>query len=193
MSTRAQELSMTPALHFPHARDPGWPVAVGDVVIHRFPMREGRPGKRRPCLVLAVHPRAEGAPHLTLAYGTDAERRANRGWEISVRRPADFAAAGLRKPTRFICARRATVSAADPGFDLGPDGTPVVGRLPGILIERLAGLLPMIDLDRDQPGGLRPRRRSRTADRARSDRPLGSPQNAAKPRLALPGAESRAG
>lgn len=140
-----------------------WPVAVGDIVIYGFPLKEGQPGKGRPSLVLAVHPRVGRPSRLTLAYGTDVERRANRGFEVSLRRENDFLRAGLRKGTRFICARRATVSADDDSFRLGPDGTPVVGRLPGELLKRLEGLLPLIDLARDQPGGAsgggRPRRR----------------------------------
>lgn len=133
-----------------------WPVAVGDVVIYRYPKREGVPGKRRPCLVLAVNSGMEGVPRVTLAYGGDAELRANRGWEVSVRHEADRTAAGLRKPTRFTCARRMTTSAADCGFDRGPEGTPVIGRLSGALRERLARLLAHLDLERDQPeGGLR--------------------------------------
>jgi hypothetical protein len=96
--------------------DPRWPVAAGDVVIHRFPTREGAPGKRRPCLVIAVRPRPGRAPRLTRAYGADAERRANRGVEISVRRAPDMTAAGLRAPTRFVGARRLR-----PGRGLGAD------------------------------------------------------------------------
>jgi hypothetical protein len=83
-------------------------LAPGDVVLFRFPHSE--PGdetdaKRRPCLVLAIQTLG-GRRVVELAFATTAKTKANVGLEIHVNRPDSLAAAGLRKPTRFVCARR---------------------------------------------------------------------------------------
>lgn len=118
-----------------HAATPAaWQTSLrpGDIVLYRFPHAEedasGSP-KSRTCLVLDVEHR-NGRRFATLAYGTSATTAANRGEEIRVERPEALAAAGLDRRTRFVGARRVTVSLDHPGFDLNPRfGTPVLGRL----------------------------------------------------------------
>ncbi|WP_189683150.1 hypothetical protein [Seohaeicola zhoushanensis] len=106
---------------------------AGDIVCFRFPRREG-PSYARPCLVL----QAIGT-ELVIAYGTTSTTNSNRGLEVSVE--ADFAACGLDRPTRFVCARRIRVDHTDPRIEPCPDGgTPVIGHLPARYIPQLAGV-----------------------------------------------------
>lgn len=123
----------------------------GDIVSFRFPIADenGAAPKARPCLVLDIEER-EGLHLVTLAYGTSAEGRANRGYEIRVACPEDAAAAGLDRPTRFVGARRLIVSLAHPGFHVSRSlGTPVIGRLPGIALARMHRVRARIHAERD--------------------------------------------
>lgn len=123
----------------------------GDIVSFRFPVTEteGVFPKARPCLVLDVEDR-DGLRFLTLAYGTSIGTRANRGYEIRVNRAEDAAAAGLDRPTRFVGARRITVSVAHKGFCLHRElGTPVLGRLSGAAFERMNRVRARIHAERD--------------------------------------------
>jgi hypothetical protein len=83
----------------------------GDIVLFRYPIAEAaddptdKQPKRRPCLVLKVFNTADGR-FVEVAYGTTADTRANRGYEVKVMQQASCAAAGLDRPTRFVGARR---------------------------------------------------------------------------------------
>lgn len=106
----------------PLVPDFAWQDSVerGDVVLFAFPINEDAEHtttmpKRRPCLVLDVFKR-NGTTFVELAYGTSAGTKANRGYEVRVGHKASRKAAGLNKPTRFVCARRLIVSVNHPGF-----------------------------------------------------------------------------
>lgn len=105
---------------------------VGDVVSFRFPLAERKTrkrGKARPCLVLSVADH-DGVPHAVVVYGTSADTPANRGHDLPVTSPSGMAAAGLRKPTRFVGARRVCVPLTSPCFR--PQlhtGSPILGHL----------------------------------------------------------------
>lgn len=123
----------------------------GDIVSFRFPVaeEEGVKPKARPCLVLDVEDR-DGLRFATLAYGTSVGGTANRGFEIRVSRPEEAAAAGLDRPTRFVGARRITVSVAHPGFCMHRVlGTPVLGRLTGASVDRMNRVRARIHAERD--------------------------------------------
>ncbi|MDO5622431.1 MAG: hypothetical protein Q4G24_13280 [Paracoccus sp. (in: a-proteobacteria)] len=124
----------------------------GTIVLLRFPLAEGRPGKIRPCLVIACQ---NGGTGLTLAYGTAAPDHANSGLDLPITAADDLQAAGLRRPTRFVLARRITVAASDPRFDVGPEATPVIGKLPAPHLPGLTTLCHQIgpDLTADRPRG----------------------------------------
>ena len=124
---------------------PNWAAAAapGSIVMFRFPLAESDAlAKPRPCLIIGRHDGPLG-PHLTLAYGTAAGSPANTGLDLPVRGTA-LALAGLRRDTRFVLVRRITVATSDPRFDLGPQGSPLLGTLPAEAQTRLlliAGLL----------------------------------------------------
>lgn len=107
-------------------------LCAGHVVSFKFPPAERRArctGKIRPCLVLSVSNHA-GVPHALVAYGTSADTLANRGHDVAIETPRAMAAAGLRRPTRFVCARRVLVPLTSPLFrPRAETGTPVLGRL----------------------------------------------------------------
>lgn len=140
---------------------PGWhaELRAGDVVAFRFPFAERRKRavpKTRPCLVLAVSDR-DGVPHALVAYGTSVNTSANRGQEVTVATPTGMAAAGLRKPTRFVGARRILVPLKSPRFRLHPEtGAPILGRLSATDRHALFDVARAIL--REQTGGSRPQR-----------------------------------
>ena len=73
-----------------------------------------------------------------LAYGTTSRRRSNVGHEVHVRHRADYLAAGLNEPTRFVDARRVLVPLNHRGFEIcGATGAPVLGRLQGPAFEAM--------------------------------------------------------
>lgn len=136
----------------------------GDVVLFRFPVsdpsgEEGQP-KSRPCLVLDVA-KLMGRRFIKLAYGTTAERKINRGYEIVVNHPASCAAAGLQRPTRFIGVRTVLVSPDHKGFDT-LDGTvsPVIGKLDEPLIERMNAVRARLQAEADIRTATREERRA---------------------------------
>lgn len=131
----------------------------GDVIRFRFPVRKRQPDdtgpKLRPCLVLEVftwgHKR-----FAKIAYGTSANTRANRGYEIRVRHPAAIRKAGLNRPSRFVCARTVIVSLDNPGFEaLRKGSTPVAGRLEDRLMEALDRVQARLDADADTAANAR--------------------------------------
>ena len=142
---------------------PAWQTSLqpGDVVLFRFPCTEHDPAvaaKIRTCLVLSVQTR-NGHGFAEIAYGTSANTRANVGDEIHVVTPAAMAGAGLRKPTRFVCARRQEVSLCDAGWDLSRGhSTPIIGRLDPAARARMAALRAGIADRRDQVAALQPGR-----------------------------------
>lgn len=106
-------------------------LTCGDIVSYRFPTDEPTPHKARPCLVLDIL-RKRGKRYAILAYGTTSKNRHISGDEIPLHLPDDAAAAGLDRPTRFVGARRITVSVNCNRFVPEPQlRTPVLGRLTG--------------------------------------------------------------
>lgn len=126
--------------HPPKAFDgiPLWQAELrrGDIVLFRFPVAEASDGrdqaampKLRPCLVLDVHERL-GRRIATIAYGTSARTRANRGYNIIAASKSGVETAGLDRPTRFVGIRRITVGLDHSGFEPA-EGTasPIIGFL----------------------------------------------------------------
>lgn len=89
-------------------------------------------------------------PETLRGYGTSVDSRKNVGYEIDVSKPEAMAAAGVRKPTRFVCARRIIVTVDHPGRDLNPrHATPVIGRLAPEAMERMNAIRARIHAARD--------------------------------------------
>ena len=137
------------------AMGPDWRSCLrpGDIVVYRFPVAEGPTSsetpKARPCLVMEVETFG-GRPFATIAYGTSARSKANRGYEVPVLRAADHAAAGLHRPTRFVGFRRLLVSLHSEAFVAhGATGSPVIGRLPEGPLNRLDRVRARIHAERD--------------------------------------------
>ncbi|SIS85945.1 hypothetical protein SAMN05421759_104364 [Roseivivax lentus] len=124
----------------------------GDVVLFRFPLAEedDEPGapKRRPCLVLDTLTKGDDR-FVEIAYGTSADTRANRGYEVIVKQPAARATAGLSKPTRFVCARRIIVHVNHSGFHGRAKGPHIIGRLDEALLERMNAVRARIQAEAD--------------------------------------------
>ncbi|WP_335947585.1 type II toxin-antitoxin system PemK/MazF family toxin [Salipiger bermudensis] len=124
----------------------------GDVVLFRFPLAEedDEPGspKRRPCLVLDTRIRGDER-FVEIAYGTSADTRANRGYEVIVKQTAARATAGLSKPTRFVCARRIIVHVNHSGFHGRAKGPHIIGRLDKALLERMNAVRARIQAEAD--------------------------------------------
>lgn len=124
----------------------------GDVVLFRFPLAEedDEPGapKRRPCLVLDTLTKADER-FVEIAYGTSADTRANRGYEVIVKQTAARATAGLSKPTRFVCARRIIVHVNHSGFHGRAKGPHIIGRLDEALLERMNVVRERIQAEAD--------------------------------------------
>lgn len=99
--------------------------------------------------------------HVTLAYGTTATGAANRGLELSLSNKTVRQIAGLHRPTRFVLARRLTVTSTDPRFDLGASNDPTIGRLPDHALDRLTQLAAFLGraVTDDRHRGRTPRRR----------------------------------
>jgi hypothetical protein len=149
----------------------------GDIVSFAFPIENPRPWdivKPRPCLVLDIA-RHDGRREAVIAYGTDFENTSNRGHEIRVRHEADIRALGLRKPTRFVCARRLIVPLDHGAFRCSAEGTPVIGRLTPPLLARLEKVLADLAFEAavEQPT------QSRRADRCHRPCPARSAPEAA--------------
>ena len=147
---------------------PVWQASLrrGDVVLFRFPVAASPTGddvaspKLRPCLVLDVHERL-GRRTATIAYGTSAQTRANRGYNIIVASEAGIEAAGLNRPTRFVGLRRLTVGLDHSGFEpaQGAD-TPVIGALDDALCARMNAVRARLQAEADIARELRRERRN---------------------------------
>jgi hypothetical protein len=98
--------------------------------------------------VLEVEGRG-GGRFLEAAYGTSRDRR-DRGYGVRVSRAAALAAAGLERPSTFLCSRRITISPANGGFDTG-GGTRalVIGRLDAAALERMNAVCARVHAVRD--------------------------------------------
>jgi len=112
----------------------------GDIVLFRFPLAEDgetATPKPRPCLVLDVET-IGGKRYALLAYGTTSRRKSNVGDAVHVRKRADYIAAGLHEPTRFVGARRILAPLTHSCFALDRHtGSPVIGRIDGDIFERM--------------------------------------------------------
>lgn len=121
----------------------------GDVVMFRFPCADDGPVKPRPCLVVEVD-RLGGYTFIELAYGTTAQTKANRGYEVHIYTDVGMALAGLRQPTRFVCARRVMVAPFHRDFaTTRRNPSPVIGRLDDAGIERMNGIRARIHAEQD--------------------------------------------
>ena len=124
----------------------------GDVVLFRFPLAEedDEPGapKRRPCLVLDTMTKGDER-FVEIAYGTSADTRANRGYEVIVKQCAARETAGLSKPTRFVCARRIIVHVSHSSFHGRTKGPQIIGRLDDALLERMNAVRARIQAEAD--------------------------------------------
>ena len=133
---------------------PAWNDTIqhGDVVLFHFPCAEGGATgtpKSRTCLVLDVQDR-DGRRFVELAYGTSVASRLNVGHEIDIFEPAEMTAAGVRKPTRFVGARRVIVAVDHSGWDLNPrHATPVIGHLGPLGMARMNDVRARIEAMRD--------------------------------------------
>jgi hypothetical protein len=133
---------------------PAWQehVTHGDIVSFRFPLAEessaGR-AKARPCLVLDIETKG-GQRYALLAYGTTSHRRSNVGYEVHVRRRAEYLSAGLDEPTRFVGARRLLVPLTHKGFVIcRGTGSCVLGRLDGAPIDAMNAVRGRIHAEHD--------------------------------------------
>tara|TARA_R100000935_G_scaffold18534_1_gene35889 strand:- start:766 stop:1251 length:486 start_codon:yes stop_codon:yes gene_type:complete len=143
-------------------------VERGDVVLFQYPLADEydastntRP-KRRPCLVLDVFTKG-GTCFVELAYGTSAPSNANRGYEVRVGELASCHAAGLKRPSRFVCARRIIVSVNHSGFDDDDDSGTLIGRLDPPLIERMNAVQARLQADADIRAAAQEERREQQA------------------------------
>lgn len=139
-------------------------ISPGDIVSYRFPLAEkehsGHP-KARPCLVLDIEEHG-GQRYALLAYGTSSRRSSNIGYEVHVRRRADYFSAGLHEPTRFVGARRLLVPLTHSGFAICKGyGSPVLGRLDGSPFEAMNAVRGRIHAERDIATEYRTRRHYR--------------------------------
>ncbi|WP_288924857.1 hypothetical protein [uncultured Maritimibacter sp.] len=101
----------------------------GHIVMFRFPVRlTDDPPKIRPCLVLDVVRRG-GEQFAVLAYNTKVQTNANCGHEVAVSGETMLKVLKQRKSTRFVGARRITVSLDHHGFACNRDGTPILSAL----------------------------------------------------------------
>ncbi|MDO6458992.1 type II toxin-antitoxin system PemK/MazF family toxin [Celeribacter halophilus] len=152
-------LSPAPILAAPDWRET---VQRGDIVLFRFPVnKDGEHAlpKRRPCLVLDVRTTGD-TKFVDLAYGTTSRRRANRGYEVILRHPQSQALAGLDRPTRFVCARRITVSINHSGFIEEGKPRTLLGRLDPPLMERMNAVRARIQAEADIAAYKRERQRA---------------------------------
>lgn len=155
----------------------------GDVVLFRFPCAEPNPPeppKRRTCLVIEVEDRG-GQRCAEIVYGTSADTAANTGDEIHVAAPEEIARAGLRKPTRFVCSRRITVSLDHPGWDLNPrHPSPIIGQLTLKAMTRLNAIRARIHALRDIAADRRASRRQSFTVEHRRRRLVSRPEKAVR-------------
>jgi len=130
----------------------------GHIVTFAFPFRDtDEKPKVRPCLVLDVFDR-DDQRFAVLAYGTTAPTNANRGFEVHVTDDLALKLTGLRKPTRFVGARRIVVSLDHRGFVCNRLGTPILGHLVGTAVERMNDVRARIQAFADMRQGARERR-----------------------------------
>lgn len=144
LDTITTSLTMTPA----------WQdhITPGDIVSFLFPLSEetsdAQP-KARPCLILDIETKGD-VRYALLAYGTTSRRRANVGYEVHVRRRADYLSAGLDEPTRFVGARRLLVPLGHKGFVICRSiGSPVLGRLDGEAFKAMNAVRGRIHAEHD--------------------------------------------
>ncbi|MBY6091776.1 type II toxin-antitoxin system PemK/MazF family toxin [Maritimibacter alkaliphilus] len=140
----------------------------GDIVLLRFPIAEvphegdeAATPKLRPCLVLEVYERL-GRRTASIAYGTSAQTRANRGYSIIAATKSGMETAGLDRPTRFVGLRRITVGLDQSGFEPA-EGTasPIIGCLDADLCERMNAVHARIQAEADIAREMRRERREK--------------------------------
>ncbi|AFO92237.1 hypothetical protein D1822_12530 [Phaeobacter inhibens] len=142
-------------------------VERGDVVLFAFPISEdattpAASPKLRPCLVLDVF-ELNGTKFVELAYGTSARTKANTGYEVRVGHTASCHAAGLDRPSRFVCSRRVIVSINHPGFEGGEERGTLIGRLDPPLVDRMNDVRARLQAEADIKAEARRERREEQA------------------------------
>lgn len=125
--------------------------------------------KRRPCLVLDVF-ELNGTKFVELAYGTSARTKANTGYEVRVGHTASCHAAGLDRPSRFVCSRRVIVSINHPGFEGGEECGTLIGRLDAPLVDRMNDVRARLQAEADIKAEARRERREEQARWQREER-----------------------
>lgn len=143
----------------------------GDVVLFRFPFSEGVRdrglARLRPCLVLDTK-MVKDEPFIEIAYSTTAKIRANLGYEVMVGTPEACEAAGVQKPTRFVCAHRILVHARHHSFDDGSGAGPqIIGHLDAPRLERMNAVRARIQAEADIAAHFRKERRREAAEEVR--------------------------
>ena len=149
-------------------------ISHGDIVSFRFPLSEEgarEQPKARPCVVLDIE-RIGDHRYALLAYGTTSRRPSNVGYEIHIRKRADYANVGLNEPTKFVGRRRLLVPLTHSGFVIcAANGSPVLGSLEGAPLKRLNAVRGRIHAERDiaadrrcQNAPRRPRRPTECAE-----------------------------
>lgn len=158
---------ITTSDHNPWFADLSW----GDIVSFRFPVEDGEDvPKKRPCLVLDTL-LVGGRRFAVLAYGTSVRNNSNRGYEVRLG-AVDAMEAGLHRSTRFIGARRLTVSLDHDGFVAsGTARSPVIGRLKGSAFDRMNAVRGRIHAEADIAAESRAERRDRPKPRHRRTQP----------------------
>ncbi|WP_171006914.1 type II toxin-antitoxin system PemK/MazF family toxin [Shimia litoralis] len=135
----------------------------GDIVSFRFPILDppltDKTPKKRPCLIIDRDPK-DGIPMVTIAYGTSQDTRKTRGYDLAVTSQTGILAAGLHKPTRFLCCRHVHVPLSHSGFVwLAKTKSPVMGSLQGEDLELMSRIRARLQTQADSAAGLRKRRR----------------------------------
>jgi len=105
----------------------------GAIVSCFYPLAEipARPGpEARPALVIRVfQDHEQGRSMALVAYGTSRNSKANRGYEIRIRREESMRVAGLDRPTRFTLSRMRILPIGPDFFDYKQHCGPVLGYL----------------------------------------------------------------
>jgi len=86
------------------------------------------------------------------------------------RRTASCHAAGLDRPSRFVCSRRGIVSNHHPGFERGDLRGTLIGRLDPPLIERMNDVRARLQAEADITAHYREEERAEQARWQREDR-----------------------
>jgi hypothetical protein len=136
-------------------------VRPGDIVSFAFPVADAdgeRVAAPRPCVVINTKG-PYGPCMVELVPSTAAGPKTNG--DVRVMLWQEHRAAEVQPATPFDCALRIWISAQHAGFELGADGTPIIGRLTDMSLKRLIRMRRQIQTCRDV---IAQRHRARQAD-----------------------------